>query len=645
MDTLLDSLQPALARSVHYFLRTQHSSGYWVGELESNATITAEYLFFRRLLNIVEPEREHAVAGQLLAWQRDGGWPIFYGGPPDLNTTIEAAVALQMAGLPLDHPALAHAAEVARELGGLAEARVFTRIWLALLGALTWESIPAMPPELMLLPGWLPLNIYRFASWARGTIVPLLIVLAQPPCYAGPIPQVQQFYAPPGRQSAPRRPGNRTQSAFLALDRLLKRGGGLLKRSPWRKRALNAARRWILDHQETDGGWGGIQPAMVNSTLALATFEGEQAAVERGVAGIEGFGILAESGFRLQSCVSPGWDTPWTMLALAEAGLPARHPALTRAAQWLIGQQSRIYGDWTVHAAGVPAGGWPFEFANAQYPDTDDTALVLMALRRTDVAADQVSRDGLAWLLGMQNEDGGWAAFDRGNTTGLVEQIPFCDFGEVLDPSSVDVTAHVLELLGQLGYSIDDPHVRRGLGYVWDEQEPDGSWFGRWGVNYVYGTAAVLMALAAFGVGEKDPRVARAARWLRDHQNQDGGWGESCLSYTQPAWRGRGPSSASQTAWAVLGLLSGSGLEDTSSQAGLRWLVEHQNEDGTWDESYFTGTGFPGDFYIKYHEYRNYFPVLALARAGRARESMPARKAVTGVRLAVTDDSTGGLGH
>jgi squalene-hopene/tetraprenyl-beta-curcumene cyclase len=645
MDTLLDSLRPALSRSVDYFLRTQHSSGYWVGELESNATITAEYLFFRRLLNIADPEREEAIVRQLLAWQRDGGWPIFYGGPLDLNTTIEAAVALQMAGLPPDDPVLKRAAEVARDLGGLAKARVFTRIWLALLGALGWDSIPVLPPELMLMPGRFPLNIYRFASWARGTIVPLLVVLAQPPDYSGPIPQVEQFYAPAGRERAPSQPRNGARSAFLALDALLRRGQALLKRSPWRRRALNAARQWILEHQEADGGWGGIQPAMVNSTLALATFEGEQTAMEWGVAGIEGFGILDEAGFRLQSCVSPGWDTPWTMLALAEAGLSAGHAALTRAARWLIGQQSHVYGDWAVRAAGVPAGGWPFEFANTQYPDTDDTALVLMALRRTDVAADGASRDGLAWLLGMQNEDGGWAAFDRQNTTRLVEQIPFCDFGEVLDPSSVDVTAHVLELLGGLGYGVDDPPVRRGLRYIWDEQEPDGSWFGRWGVNYIYGTAASLMALAAFGMGEEEPRVARAARWLRDRQNEDGGWGESCLSYTEPAWRGRGPSTASQTAWAILGLLSSSGVEDASLQAGLGWLLEHQNEDGTWDEPYFTGTGFPGDFYIKYHEYRNYFPALALARAACARESMPARKAAARVPHAVTNCSTVGLGH
>jgi squalene-hopene/tetraprenyl-beta-curcumene cyclase len=273
----------------------------------------------------------------------------------------------------------------------------------------------------------------------------------------------------------------------------------------------------------------------------------------------------------------------------------------------------------------VPAGGWPFEFANATYPDTDDTALVLQALPRTAVSWSDACTSGQGWLLGMQNSDGGWAAFDRDNNTHLVEQIPFCDFGEVIDPSSADVTAHVLELLGRLGYDRDGPTIRRGLEYLWREQESDGAWFGRWGVNYVYGTSAVLMALKVFGLDARDSRLARAVDWLHDHQNEDGGWGESCQSYTDDSWHGRGPSSASQTAWAALGLLAAVGPEDPALKGGIRWLLEQQNTDGTWDEPYFTGTGFPGDFYIKYHEYRNYFPLLALARTTRAREETEAR--------------------
>jgi squalene-hopene/tetraprenyl-beta-curcumene cyclase len=610
----VDTIQAALSRSVGYFLRTQSSQGYWVGELESNATITAEYLFLCRILQNRDERREADIVRHLLDHQVAGGWAVFYGGPPDLNVTIEAAVALQLAGMPLDAPELQRATQVVRSLGGLNRARVFTRIWLALLGALSWDTVPAMPPEMMFLPKSIPLNIYRFASWARSTIVPLLVILAQPPNFPGPAPKIDQIFVIEAKDPPPRRPLFDTRANFQRLDHLLKRGSGLLRRNPWRKRALAAARRWIESHQEADGGWGGIQPAMINSVLALSTFDPVAPAVQLGLEGIDRFRIRDEAGFRMQACVSPGWDTPWVMLALSEAGLPPDHPALRRAAGWLLNQQSKVYGDWSLKAPRVPAGGWPFEFYNSQYPDTDDTALVLASLCKTDLEIGGAFNDGLQWMIGMQNDDGGWAAFDRENNTRLVEQIPFCDFGEVLDPSSADVTAHVLETLARLGYPRSDPRVQRGLAYLWGEQEEDGAWFGRWGVNYIYGTAAALMALDALGFNAEDGHIAKAADWLRRHQNDDGGWGESCLSYTEQAWRGKGSSTASQTAWAILGLLSAHGAENPALQAGVRWLLEKQNPDGTWDEPYFTGTGFPGDFYLNYHEYRNYFPALALAR-------------------------------
>lgn len=585
-----------------------------MGELEANATLTAEYVFFRRLLDRIDPEREGDVARQLLAWQTDGGWPLYYGGPPEVNATIEAAVALQLTGVPLEDPALVDATEVIRQAGGLSRARVFTRIWLALLGALPWNNVPTMPPELMLLPSIVPLNLYRFACWARATIVPLLIVLQHPPRYEGTVPQIEQFYVGPAGVTS-KQPGRLSWGAgFLALDGLLKRSDGLLRRNPWRTRAIDSARQFIETHQEADGGSCGIIPPMMHSTLALTILGDNGPAVEKGIAAVEGFGVQEDGLFRLQSCVSPGWDTPWVMLALGQAGVHPDHPALAAAARWLLDQQSTVYSDWTVRAPGVVAGGWPFEFSNVNYPDTDDTALVLQALPYADVPTEAACASGLAWLLGMQNSDGGWASYDRENRTEMVAHIPFCDFGEVVDPSTADVTAHVLELLGRLGYSHDEAHVRRGLEYLWREQEADGAWYGRWGVNYIYGTAAVLVALGALGLDVGDLRVTRAASWLRAHQNDDGGWGESCRSYTEAAWRGRGVSTASQTAWAVLGLLAIVSAEDEALRGGVRWLLERQNSDGTWDEPYFTGTGFPGDFYINYHEYRNYFPVLALAR-------------------------------
>ena len=612
---LLNTVSQAITRSVDYFLRTQSPQGYWVGELEANATITAEYLFFQRIMNCSRPEREQDLAHQLLAWQTEGGWPLFYGGPPDLNTTLEAATALQMAGLPADAPQMISAAEVVRQLGGVRQARVFTRIWLALLSALSWDLVPAMPPEMMFLPPKVPLNIYSFASWARGTIVPLLIVLAQPPQNDGPVPDLTPFFTGEEPPSSVTSPSGISKTLLTGLFGVLKRGEGWLARNPWRGRALQAARQWVQEHQEVDGGWGGIQPAMVYSTLALSTFPEDRQAVERGLQGIDSFCIQEEGFFRMQSCVSPGWDTPWVMLALQEAGIPPDHPALTQAARWLRAQQNDIFGDWSVAAPGVPAGGWPFEFANRQYPDTDDTALVLLALHNAAQVSPTTLKKNLDWLLGMQSDNGGWGAFDRNNTTTLVEQIPFCDFGEVLDPPSADVSAHILELLGRLGYDGTEPRVAKGLEYLVREQEPDGSWFGRWGVNYIYGTAAALMALQYFDFERKNQVIDKAVDWLHQHQNSDGGWGESCLSYTSEAWRGRGPSTASQTAWAVLALLSSTGIHDSHAMEGIRWLLDHQNGDGTWEEPYFTGTGFPGDFYLKYHEYRNYFPTLALARA------------------------------
>jgi len=397
------AVRTAIERTQGYFLRRQHADGFWAGELESNASITGEYLFLLRLLGRDSCQREQAIAAQLLRWQTDGGWPLFHGGPPELNATIEAAVALQMAGVPDEHPALAKAVAVARQLGGVERARVFTRIWLALLGALPWDTVPAMPPELMFLPDSFPLNIYRFASWARGTIVPLLIVMDRQPRYAGPAPALDALWTDPNRRK--RCLGHRPVApAWRLANSALKWLEPLTRWRPTRRRALAAARRWLLGHQERDGGWGGIFPAMSNSTLALYLLDGNSPAVESGLAALEGFAIEDEGRFRMQSCVSPCWDTPWAMLALAESGLPAEHPALRRAADWLLSQQSDLRSDWSRRAPSVEPGGWSFEFANANYPDVDDTAVVVMALLRAGASSGPARRrrlvvchDDLTW--------------------------------------------------------------------------------------------------------------------------------------------------------------------------------------------------------------------------------------------------------
>ncbi|MHB0878865.1 MAG: squalene--hopene cyclase, partial [Anaerolineae bacterium] len=429
MEALTTALDQTIERACGYFLRQQDPGGFWVGELESNATITAEYVFFRRLLNLEHERQDHGAARQLLDTQADGGWPIYFGGPPDLNATIEAAVALQLAGVPADDPVSLAAAEVIRSLGGLAHARVFTRIWLSFLGALPPEAVPVMPAEMVLQPRASPLSIYRFSSWARGTIVPLLILLNRPVPYHGPVPDVSAYWTAerhfvPRRarqQAGPTSLHSAARTLFRRIDRHRRLLAPAMRWEPALALSIDACRRWLLAHQEEDGGWGGIQPAMVHSTLALAACGKDPDAIARAAAAVEGFCIREDGRLRMQSCVSPGWDTPWTMLALRAAGIPAGHPAIASAATWLAAQQSNTYGDWALSAPGVPAGGWPFEFANANYPDTDDTAVVLQALAASTVAAKAARASGLLWLLGMQNDDGGWAAFDRANDTALVQ--------------------------------------------------------------------------------------------------------------------------------------------------------------------------------------------------------------------------------
>jgi squalene-hopene/tetraprenyl-beta-curcumene cyclase len=336
--------------------------------------------------------------------------------------------------------------------------------------------------------------------------------------------------------------------------------------------------------------------------------------MQKGLEGFEGFAIEDKDKFRLQACVSPVWDTCLAMIALLEGGLEPNHPALVRAGRWLLKEQITSGGDWQVKVRSSP-GGWAFEFENDLYPDVDDTAMVMLALLRGELEGKEKALNlGLEWILSMQSRNGGWASFDRDNTKHFITKIPFADFGEVIDPPSVDVTAHVLELLGHLGYDKNFKPIRKALSYIRKEQEPDGSWFGRWGVNYIYGTGAVLSALRAIGEDMGRGYIRKAARWLIEHQNQDGGWGESCASYKDPSLKGQGPSTASQTAWALLGLLTAGEAENPAVEHGVQYLVKTQREDGSWDEPYFTGTGFPGDFMINYHLYRNYFPLMALGR-------------------------------
>jgi squalene-hopene/tetraprenyl-beta-curcumene cyclase len=601
----------ALKAACDHLLGLQSDEGWWKGELQTNVTMDAEDLLLREFLGIRLPSDTAEAARWIRSQQRDDGtWATFHDGPGDLSTTIEAYAALRLAGDPVESPHLRAAAAFVRRAGGIEGSRVFTRIWLAMFGQWPWRDLPVLPPELMSLPSWFPLNVYDWACWARQTIVPLTIVSARRPVRPLPFDLRELHGGGPVRRRA--RLG--WDGAFEILDRALHR----YERHPIagvRRAALSRAAEWIVARQELDGSWGGIQPPWAYSLIALnlSGYELDHPVMHKGVRGLDRFTIRDERGRRLEACQSPVWDTALSVNALLDAGLPDDHPALTRAAGWLLGQEVKGPGDWALRRPSLPPGGWAFEFDNDGYPDTDDTAEVILALRRVRHRGTRPAIDrAVRWMTGMASRDGGFAAFDADNTRELCTRLPFCDFGAMIDPPSADVTAHVVEALAHQQPAGSNT-VRRAVVWLLKAQEAEGSWSGRWGANHIYGTGAVVPALVAAGVRAEAPCVRGAVAWLERHQNDDGGWGEDLRSYRDPAWNGRGHSTPSQTSWALLALLA-AGERSAAVERGVQWLVGSQRGDGTWDEPQFTGTGFPGDFYINYHLYRLVFPVSALGR-------------------------------
>ncbi len=633
-------LKQALDQAVQWLLERQDVEGWWCGELETNVTMTAEHILLLRFLELSLEKINDGARRHILNNQReDGSWALYFGGPADLSTTIEAYVALKVLGVDPASPEMRRALAVIRQLGGVAKARVFTKIWLALFGQYPWSGVPSMPPELIYLPSWAPFNLYDFACWARGTIAPLLIVISRRPVKSLGC-SVPELVVPGTEQLLNRVPGS---GFFWWTDKLLK----LYDALPWHPGRRRARRRlidWIVERQEADGSWGGIQPPWVYSLIALH-LEGmglDHPVMRRGIEGQEGFSLEDEDGWRFQACMSPVWDTAWALLALRRAGVERDHPGIQRAVRWILREQISAGGDWQVRCNDVPCGGWAFEFENDTYPDIDDTAVVVLALleagaeapplgsgasnagdplpeRNGETGVQAAVQRAVRWVLAMRSRNGAWGAFDKDNTRELVYRLPFADFGALLDPPSEDVTAHALEMLAHVDVPGKEEIIQTALAYLRKTQRPDGSWFGRWGVNYIYGTWCVISALAALrenGYSTQE-MIDTGSAWLIGRQNPDGGWGESCYSYEDASFAGVGRSTPSQTAWAILALQAAGLGQHAACLRGLTYLRETQ-VDGTWEEREFTGTGFPRDFYINYHLYRHIFPTMALAGAYEA---------------------------
>ena len=618
-----ERLGQAIERGANHLLSLQEEEGYWLGELEADTTLESDYIYYLHVLGKADPQRIAKLAAYVRRRQLpDGGWSIYPSGPSELNATAKAYFALKLAGDAPEAPHMARARESVHRLGGLEHTNSYVRFYLALVGAVGWELVPAIPPELLLLPNWFYINIYEMSSWTRCIVIPMAILSALRPDWRLPEQaRVDELFRDASKKMAAFDWSKQLLSwknFFLALDRALK----LYKKLPWnplRQRALREAKSWLLAHLERSEGLGAIYPAMMNSIFALmALGHGpDDPLTAREIREFARFEIEEGDTIRLQPAVSPVWDTCIAMVALEETGLPADHPALVKAADWILSMQVLGPGDWQVKNKDAQPGGWVFEFRNDWYPDVDDTAFVLMALQRVKfpdpARMEKAVRLGIQWLLSMQNKDGGWGAFDRDNDRKFLCNIPFADHNAMIDPSSADVTARVLECLGRFGWPAQHPAVRRAVNFLVKDQCPDGSWFGRWGVNYVYGTSGVLRALETVSLTAQE-YGQRAVRWLRAVQMPDGSFGESLHSYHEPHTKAQGNGTPSQTAWGLIGLLAGVEIQDPAIARAASSLVSQQNADGSWSENDFTGTGFPCVFYLKYHLYRNTFPVYALAR-------------------------------
>jgi squalene-hopene/tetraprenyl-beta-curcumene cyclase len=618
-------LTQAITCAQENVLRQQKPDGHWCGELIVDSTLCSDYVVFMHWCGEVNAQLQRQCVRHILKRQLpDGGWNIYHGGPSEINASVKAYFALKLAGCSVDAPFMREARASIMRRGGIPQMNTFSKLYLALLGQFPWKYLPAIPVEMVLLPSCAPFHIYKMSSWSRAMLMPLAIINHFKPTRLLPgEKQLHELYPLGTEQSDLRLPRSEKfwtwRNFFLRLDDVFKFLRPL-RILPLRRRALEAAERWMLERiGEGSDGLAAVYPAMLNCLIALRVLGYTKtnplyAKAEKDFAGLF---IDDPEDFRIQPCLSPVWDTAISIISLAESGVSPEHPALQKAADWLVGKEVRIRGDWAVNNPYPQASGWAFEYNNIYYPDTDDTGMVLMALRlvqpKDRQSLEELFRRALGWQLSFQCRDGGWGAFDKNVTTPWLEDMPFADHNAILDPTCSDLTARTLELLGYIGFDRKAKCVRDAIQYLIDTQDEDGSWYGRWGVNYIYGTWQVLRGLRAIGEDMTQDWILRGRDWLESCQNSDGGWGETCGTYENPLSKGIGESTASQTAWAIMGICACSDLDRPSIQRGLRYLLRSQNPDGSWDEEQITGTGFPGVFYLKYDMYRQNFPLLALA--------------------------------
>ena len=624
---LHSELETAIERSQSYLLSLQKPEGLWVGELMADSTLCSDMIAYHHWDGKVDLEWQSKAVHHIFSMQLpDGGWNIYHGGPSEVNATIKAYLALKLAGVPVTDRRLLKARQVALSLGGVPRMNTFSRLYLALLGLFPWGYVPTIPCEVILIGKWFHVNFWEMSSWTRSMLVPLSIINHFKPTRRPQNITLDELY-PEGYHerglALPPDPQAFTwRNFFIWLDKLHKFAEWFAQNNihPFRKRALEKAEQWMLERFEGSDGLAAIFPAMLNALIALKAlgYPDDHPAVIRAGRELKRLEHETPDDVRIEPCFSPVWDTAIVAICLHESGLSENHPALRKAGEWLISKEIRFRGDWQYkNTANVEPSGWAFEYENKWNPDVDDTAMVLLALRkiptRDPKRRDACFKRGLDWTMTFQCKDGGWGAFDKDCTKNILEKVPFADHNAMLDPECADITARILELLGYEGVDLDHPQVRDAILFIREHQEEDGSWYGRWGVNYIYGTWQVLRGMRALNWNMNEPWLLKARGWLESVQHEDGGWGERCNTYDDPVFKGQGPSTASQTAWAIMGLCAFDDPYRPSLAHGIEWLVRAQNEDGSWTEHETTGTGFPKVFYLKYDMYRNAWPLLALA--------------------------------